>query len=432
MADFFDPNVALAEGAKFTDNLRDQSRKTAAYNALLAAYGPAVAGDPDTALKGQEFQQRTQTNPIAVQQASANLDTTTQENAYNALANPKKLTGLDLTNANTEAGTANTQASTARTNALLPGEVTQQGATLAQTRANTGLTQAQTQAENMDISKSRLALNTAAAANDRQAVMGILAGISDTAAAGGDVGAAFDKVAPMVAKLEGHDGADLTPLRAALVQDPVGTINRLTDAIHAANAQALGQSSKGGSLALQQVKIAGQNMALRDGLNFTQQRTAAVPALTDQISALIPKMATLATMRKAKAEVPGTPEYQYNALVEQLKPNLSLDDIRNLKSSGTSLARVTNQEMSMAANAIGNMDLGQDLSTLRANALRIKNTYNVVNSDVAAAIKRVGSGGGVGAGHVADPKQTFVKGQIYTDSAGNKATWTGTGWQEMQ
>jgi hypothetical protein len=103
MGDYTPASNALA-ATEQASALSADERKNAAFNALAKAYGPQ-AGDPDAALKMQQFGQHELTDPIAVQQAQADLtgknlsNTGTQQtNDYNALANPKKLTGLDLEN----------------------------------------------------------------------------------------------------------------------------------------------------------------------------------------------------------------------------------------------------------------------------------------------------------------------------------------------
>lgn len=422
--------TAFADRVNSLGALTDQERKTAAYNVLANTYGVGVAGDPDTALKAQEYGQRQQTNPIAVQQAQANLTGTTQENDYNALANPIKLTGLNLENQKTSAQTADVNSETHERDTLLPGQVAQQGATLNQTRAQTGLIGAETAHTNVETAAGRLSLNTQQAAQDRQSAMGLLAALSDTASNGGDVGGKFDQLAPLIAKYEGVDPSHLAPLRSALVQDPVGTINKLSEGINAAQMMAMGGTGKtgGSAAALKMLQFGQQQMSLKDGLNYVQQRTAAVPSLTDQMAALVPQLSSVAIVRKAKAEIPGTPEYQFNQLVEQLKPNLALDDIRTLRSTGTSMGRVTNAEMGMAANAMGNMDLGQNPSVLAANLNRIKGTYANVNADLANQIKSVGNG--PMSGQMAH-QPNFVTGQVYQDAQGRKAQWTGKSWKPV-
>lgn len=68
----FNPGAALQEGINAQQSVTDNARKTAAYNALVNTYGP-IAGDPDSALKLQEYGQRERTNPIAVEQGQADL-----------------------------------------------------------------------------------------------------------------------------------------------------------------------------------------------------------------------------------------------------------------------------------------------------------------------------------------------------------------------
>lgn len=420
---------ALQEGADFARGLTNDERKSAAYNALANTYGVALAGDPDTALKDQEYIQRTQTNPIAIQQAQSTLQGTNLENAgkaesnkFNVLADPLRLTGLQDTNANTEATTANTQATTRRTNTLLPGEVAQQAAQTGLTRAQTGLTGAETAHTKAETSQSLFTLNTAQAAQARASAMGILAGLSDTAANGGDIGQAFDNVAPLIAKYENVDPSHLPLLRQALVSDPVGTINKLSTAIQAANLAAAGGTGKGAAGALGLLKFSQGQMNLADGLQFTRQRISAVPDLTQQALDMLPQMSSLATVRKAKAAIPGTPEYQFNAIMHQIQGNLSLDDLRSLREGGLSLGRTNLAEFTASANAIANTDLGLDPAMLRGNLQRVQNTYKGTLSALDNQIARARATGG--GPRVNSPQ--YVAGQQYRDAKGNVATWDGT------
>lgn len=412
----------LSDGADFANNLTLNERKTEAYNALNRVYGPAVAGDPDASLKAQEYAQRDLTNPIAVQQAGANLGQTqavTQgqdlSNAFNTQANPIKVQGLQ--DANTQA-----EQSTAFEAQDQPGKIAQQGATLAGTKAQTANTQT-------DTAQKHFALNTAQGTAMRQTAMGILSSLSDVASAGGDVGATFDKNAALIAQMEGVTPDHLPPLRAALMRDPVGTINQLTDAVNAANTAAMGAGGKGAAGALAMMKFSQGQMSLKDGLNFVQQRTAAVPDLTDQMTSLAGQMSGSAIVRKAKSEIPGTPEYQFEKLNEQLKANTALDDLRTLKATGTSMGRVSNMEMGLSSSAVANMDIGQSPATLLANLKRVKTTYGMVNSNLAADITRIGTGttmpGQKRAITPGAPGSKFQEGQTYQDAKGNKATFTG-------
>jgi hypothetical protein len=428
---------ALIEGETFARGLAADERKAHAYNALANTYGVALAGDPETAKADQDYMQHERTNPIAVDQAQAaltgtNLDNTgkQQTNDYNALANPKNLAGLDLQNQKTSAETEERQAQTKRVNYLLPGEMAQQGATLRETNAQTGLANSQTAHTNVETQQGRLALNTTQAAQDRQSAMGILASLSDVASAGGDVGAKFDTLAPLIAKFEGVDPSHMAPMRAALVQDPVGTINKLSEAIQAANLTALGANGKGGAGALALMKFSQGQMSLKDGLNFTKQRIQAVPEMTQQALALVPQMASVATVRKAKAMIPGTPEYRFEQAVKQIQSNLSLDDLRALREGGLSLGRTNMAEFAGSASAVANMDLGQTPSMLSGNLKRINNTYGEVNKALDSQIQRLGAGGGGGGGvpKATQPSNKFQEGVIYTDAQGNKAKFQSGQW----
>jgi hypothetical protein len=72
------------EGADFARGLTTDERRTQAFNALSKAYGPAVAFDPVAAAQAQAVKQKDLTNPIAVQQDQANLQTTQLANTDSA------------------------------------------------------------------------------------------------------------------------------------------------------------------------------------------------------------------------------------------------------------------------------------------------------------------------------------------------------------
>lgn len=409
MADYTPAANALA-GTEQAGALANDERKAAAYNALANTYGVALAGDPDTALKAQKFQQNALTDPIAVQQAQATLAGTNltntgldQTNTYNAAANPLKLTGLKDVNANTEATTGYTQANTNKVNTLLPGEVAQQGATLKQTNAQTGYLGAETAHTNVETQTGRLALNTAQGAQDRTAVMGLLSGLSDTAVAGGDIGAQFDKIAPQIAQFEGVTPDHLAGLRSQLVKDPINTINTLTDSIHGLQMAALGQT-KGGLNAAglnTMVKLGNQQMGLKDGMTMMQSRVEGAQDVATQMQALLPQLASLPTVAKAKAMIPGTPEYQFSQLAHQLTANLSLNDLQAMKSTGLSMGRVTNAEMAAAGNALANVDIGLPTATLATNLAKAQGTFALTNANLKADLQRIGTGGVGGNGHIA-------------------------------
>lgn len=68
-----------AEGIQAAGVLANDARKALAYNALARAYGP-VAGDPEGALKLQDFTQKQITNPTEAEQGKANLTSTNLSN----------------------------------------------------------------------------------------------------------------------------------------------------------------------------------------------------------------------------------------------------------------------------------------------------------------------------------------------------------------
>lgn len=438
MGDYTPAANALA-ATEQASALDAEERKQTAYNIFSQTYGKALAGDPDTATKIQTYNQNQQLDPIAVQQAQAGLTTTnltntgkSQENDYNALANPIKLTGLTDTNAKTVADTGYVNSEANKNNTLLPGEVAQQGATLKQTNAQTGYLGAETAHTNVETQQGRLALNTAQGAQDRTAAMGLLSSLSDTAASGGDVGGMFDKMAPLIAKYEGVTPDHMSGLRAQLVKDPIGTINNMTDAIHSLQMAAVGQT-KGGLNAAglnTMVKLGNQQMGLKDGLTMMQSRVEGAQSTAQQMQDLLPQMTSVPTLAKAKAMIPGTPEYQFAQLAHQLTANLSLNDLQAMKNTGLSMGRVTNAEMAAAGNALANVDIGLPKAVLTANLKRATGTFQLTNDNMKADLARIGSGGLGASGHIT-PK--FTPGAVYKDAAGNAATFNANGtWTPVQ
>ena len=415
---------SLKGGSDFQGALTDAERKAAAYNVLNSTYGAAVAYDPAAALQAQEYGQREKTNPIAVDQARATLTGTGLDNSgkqqaqdFNALANPKKLTGMDLENEGQGLTNAKTAQDTAFAAEAQPYNMLEKKANIAQSNAATDASRAQTQV-------SRFALNTAQAAADRTTAMGILSSLSDVATQGGDIGAAFDKYAPIIAKFQGTDVSHIQGLRERLVQDPAGTINTLTDAIHAANEQAL--SAKGTKAAVAG-KAADQASAQVLGMKNIAERTAAVPMLVEQADGLVKGFSPVAAVRKVRAGIPGTNEYQYAKLMESLTANLALTDLQSMKASGLSLGRVTNAEMLAAGHAYANLDIGQDISTIRGNLRRMDSVYKTVNGNLALDIKRLENKAG-GGGKIQNPVAApagfkGVEGKVYTDKDGNQAVF---------
>lgn len=200
-----DITQAVANGIANSQRIQENSRKTAAYNALRAVYGD-VAGDPDAAVKMQDYGYNEQANPVKLEglrlgnegQVLTN-ERTAQDNSYNALANPLKIQDLQL-------GNQRSQQVIDQGNQSFPLEQEQRQASIASTRASTASTNQATASK--------------AAEQQRAAGLAMVTALEGVAAQGGDVGGLFDRFAPVIAQMEGVDVAHLGPLRAAIIQDP--------------------------------------------------------------------------------------------------------------------------------------------------------------------------------------------------------------------
>lgn len=198
-----------AQAADTESRMALADRQAAAYNVLAKTYGVALAGDPDTALKAQTFQQNEITNPLAVQQKQADLTGKNIENTgsqatndYNALARPTILQGQKDTNAQTEQATqfaAQDQ----------PGKIAQQKAQLASTNAEAGNASASAAATRYKTASSMSAEETSAASAMANQLLQVQRD-------GGDVEAAFNEMAPRIEAMPGVNKAHIESMRANL------------------------------------------------------------------------------------------------------------------------------------------------------------------------------------------------------------------------
>lgn len=420
---------SLKAGSDFMGSLTDAARKTAAYNVLNNTYGAAVADDPEKALNAQLYGQRQLTNPLDVEKKTLDNTGVTLDNSgkqqdqdFNALNNPLKLRGSELTNTGKELDNTKTSQDTAFAAQDQPYNILAKKANIAQSNAATNASNAETATRHFE-------LNTAKAQADRTAAMGILSGLSDVATNGGDIGAAFDKYAPMIAKFQGTDVSHIQGLREKLVADPAGTINTMTDAVHAAQQTALGVKATSAA-GIAAAKASDKAATQVGSMKAIAERTAAIPGLLDQADGLIAGMSPVAAVRVVRAKIPGTNEYNYTKLMESLTANLSLTDLQNMKNSGLSLGRVTNAEMAAAGHAYSNMDIGQDTSTIRGNLRRVGQVYKTVNDNLGLDIKRVEgiAARGAGGAKIVNPIPApagfkGVEGKTYTSADGSTAVF---------
>lgn len=372
--------------------LDDQTRKNTAFNALAKIYGP-VANDPAAAVTMQEYGQRQLTNPIAVDQANANLAGTNltntgqsqtndlnaainpnkiiqsgqvvQENqqtldhnavmnpiaegaakeaaAYAALAHPKELAGLDLKNQGQTLQNANTAQTTQFDAQLQPGKLKQQAATTALTGAQTANAYSEAGEHSAQAKKT------------------------------------LSEVGVLAAKVNAKAGT-----QSGLV-NPDGTIPYAT-----------------------QAKIGG-----------------AIDAV-DSVQKLIPRMSKFGVIRAFNAtHVPGSPEAQAVAQLHTITANLSQADLQSLAAAGVHMGRVTNMEMKLAGDSYGNTDI------VNGDPVAISKTLGAVrnvlsNFGTGANPTTPTIGGRVAAGPA--PTSKFIDGGIYTSKDGSRAMYQGGKW----
>lgn len=365
---------------------QDNWRKQKAMNALTNIYGP-IAGAPVEAMQNQNYLTATQQDPLRTEalrlnnvgtgtandQAAENLGFSRQQHPLQLQQDQNTVAGGVISNA--QAG-ENLDLS----KRLDPLKVQAQGI------ANQGGTIANQGGEIANATGADQ-LRAAQAARDRATAQGLLGALSTAFNNGDDIGATFDHLAPQIAALEGVDPNHMQPLRAAFVADPQGTITKLNAALTQAN-----PTPTAGGRAAAAANTPQARAQQADALEVIQARTAAVPTTIDQASALISKMSPSAIIRKARAQIPGTPEYQFEALAHSISSNLSLDDLRSLRTSGLSLGRTNIAEFTASAQAFGNLDLGQDPGQIKSVLDRLSGTYKQINSNLGADVTRLRTG----------------------------------------
>lgn len=368
---------------------KDNQRKNDAYNALAKIYGP-TAGDPDSAIKDQNYLTATQQDPLRTQglalkntgdatandQAIQNLDQSRQLDPLKVLGTKQELAQGDLK-------TQSDQLALNTNQQLDPLKVQQQQ--LQNTGADLG-----NQGAAISNAGGADALAAQRAARERTAAKGLVGSLQDTFNSGGDLGAAFDQLAPQIAAFEGVDPSHMAPLKEQLLRDPRGTLAHITAALAATEPPTAAGRTSATALAANTPQAHAQQA---DALDVIHERTAAVPATIDQAASLIPQMSSSAIIRKARMQIPGTPEYKFEQAVKSISSNLALDDLRAVRQSGLSLGRTNLAEFQASANAFGNLDLGQDSANVSQILTRLKGSYAQINSNITADISRLRSNG---------------------------------------
>jgi hypothetical protein len=397
---------AALEGATAYNTRAEGLRKQAAYNALSAVYGP-IAGDPEAALNLQKYSFNQQNDPLLLQHQSLENTSLGQKNTFDAANDPLVLEHQRLENEGAVTSNAQAQENLDTSRKVDPFKV--QGAELdvqGKRLENTGqdLTN---QAAGINIDAARGRQTTAG-------VAGIIGGLTDAANSGADIGVAFDNAMPAIkAFYPGADDTFLASIRAKLVADPVGTLNQLSAMLQAQATTPGGTAYN--AKAYGKPKSPQDAIAAAGAMEFIAARTANVPNLTTQAETLLGQMSPLASVRLLKEKIPGTAEYQFARLMDTLKGNLKLDDLRAMRSTGLSLGRVNMSEFNASGDAVGNVDLGQDLGQVKSVLERVDATYKQVNVNMQDDIKALRAGGG----HAISGPPAAQPGGISTTTASN-------------
>lgn len=385
-------STGYATGAQTAEGIGVAARKTAAFNALQKIYGD-VAGDPEAALQTQEYGQREQTNPIAVDQAKANLTGTGLDNAGKTESNylaqqvdPSKIEAAKQQVVSNQQGIDNTAImdpikqgdarETAAFNALAHPQLLQE-----QALKNTGL----------DLNNTKTAQDTTFAAQEHPLVM------EQKKATIGLTGAQT-----------ANQYADASARRA----DAQKTLSEV--GVEAARANAKAGTASG--------------LVNPDGSipYATQAKIGGAIDAVDNVRNLLPRMNSIGIIRKFNAEhVPGSPEAQAMAQLHTLTANLSQADLASLAQQGVKMGRITNMEMKLAGDSYGSTDIiNGDPKTIATTLGAVRNVLSNFGTGAKPSDKSIG--GRVGGSP--SPTSRFVNNQVYTDASGTKSRYLNGQW----
>lgn len=250
-----------------------------------------------------------------------------------------------------------------------------------------------------------------------QQVGTLLSAMGDAASApGADVAKVFDSGVQSASQILRVPPEKFEQYREDFVKDPAGTTERLArtlgagtlygmtpkdrgafaeqvfknqktaaeiDKDRASTAKTIAETQGGGKIQTPETITADIQ-----GNNFLLGRVSQVPQVVDQMKELIPKFSNDAATRIRRATAkwpltdqpidPNSAEYKFTQLAHQLGGNLSLEDLRNTKASGTSFGRVTNTEFLKLADAILNPNLA-NVGAIKNSLAVVRNIYGTPN-----------------------------------------------------
>ena len=376
-----------AENALATMNAN--YRQNSAYTAMRNMYGPALAGDPQGMLQVQGYNFNNQMEPLQLQnQQITNTGLQNQTN-YLAQSYPLQLTGQDLENQGKAITNSTAQIANSSAGLTLAGQKAWQVHTALSAAINNlgvslnGVTDPGTRTAIAQTELGRVAGQIGMDPNDPAQAAALQPYISAIAAQG---------AAALPAIQNDLDGTVMGGLSLA---DKGAFMKNLADTKLDAARTTQAQAETTGANAKALTDVGTQISALQakeQGLGFIQNRTnllldqpgaagqAPTPGLISKAQALIPQFAPNPLLRRARAEMPGTAEYQFEQLMDQVKPNAALEDLTNSAAQGLHLGRPAVAEFNGASTALTNADLGQDPAQISSSLGALKDGYQQLAS----------------------------------------------------
>lgn len=446
MADFTPVTQLNAQAQAGWDAQQAEARKAAAYNALRRTYGD-IAGDPEAALALQKQGFNEQNNPLIIQGnqlqnqgAQQKIDYDTQQNPqlieHQQLANE----GQQITNdANTATGDVNKSKATQAQYQVLHGVFSGALNGLATDAANvTDPTQLGTLFDNRvaQISKATNrdpAQVAAQLASERDAftkggaaaipqmqkdVDGLLTGMQspEAAAKTANQNAQAGKNDALSRKADA-DAAKATAAIASGQSADVGKVVKTFNTVYGSPDKLAGEISAANVNAKKFDSMLGTGATLDDKGRVNGLGKDGLLWQTRQLAGQLKGESKAQLL--AQSKITGTPEYQLQQNLDQIKHSAALTDLQNMRANGLSMGRVTNTEFGAAAGAFINADITAATGTL---VNQIDKLADVFKDTQDASTKRVGT-----LQKTLDQWGTITKGTPYDISGGVQAQAGTTG-----
>ena len=361
------PMIAVKAGADMAQGMAIAERKATAYNALRSIYGDVVGPD-DTAAQLSAMLIAQKKLPGELESQSLTNQTAKQNLDYNALANPERLIGLQQGNT---AKRLDNEFDAANMPQRL--ELNRQAVTAGNQRIEQNK---QTLRDNDNT------YNDAITEKERNVAQGVIAGVKEAMEKGESPQAAFDRVLPQVAAMEGIDPSKLHALRQRFIDNPQATISAMEahmNTVRPNTAMMRAQADQQRAATAQAKQDAKTKAA--GGSNFIRESQENVQNIVGNILKDIPNVSTNVIARGLLGKVDAVglglneTETRYQRNLGSLRNMLGVEALAQRRASGLTFGQVTEKEFDKIAMSVAGLDNIRNPEDIKNEVTRIGGMY---------------------------------------------------------